>query len=156
MVPSTFSILYSLPLTPSGKVDRRALPPPDQPQANNGRAFVEPRTPIEAEIAGLWRGILHIENVGIHDNFFELGGHSLLLTQLASRIRRLFGVDLPLRVLFDTPTISEMREAILARQVRQVDATKVGDMLERIKQLSPDEIKALLEEGRAELYEYSE
>jgi SAM-dependent methyltransferase len=156
MIPSNLVFLDALPLLPSGKIDRRALPAPGRPRADRDRVFVGPRTPVEVELAKLWRQLLNLEEVSIYDNFFELGGHSLLLIQLGSRIRNLFHVDLPLRVLFDTTTLVDMREAILAQQVSHADAATVEELMDRLKHLSPDEINLLLEEGRADLYEYSE
>ena len=112
MVPSAFVTLEALPLTPNGKVDRRALPPPDQTRPELGIAFVAPRTQTEEVLAGIWTQILDIERVGIHDNFFELGGHSLLATQAISRLRDVFQVELPLRCLFETPTVAGLAQAI--------------------------------------------
>jgi acyl carrier protein len=145
MIPSAFIALDSMPLTPNGKVDRRALPAPDQSRPQLGAEFVAPRTPVEKELAKIWQELLGVEQVGIHDNFFELGGHSLLLTQLASWIRKAFQVEVPLRLLFDTPTVIEMTKAILARQVEQEDKTDLAQMLSQLKQLSPHEVKAMLE-----------
>ncbi|MCP6758271.1 MAG: amino acid adenylation domain-containing protein [Fischerella sp. CENA71] len=111
MVPSAFVIMETLPLTPSGKVDRRALPAPDL-QSTNSNKYVAPRTPIEELLAQIWAQVLKVEQVGIHDNFFELGGHSLLATQLVSRIRNIFNVELPLYELFTAPTVSELAQII--------------------------------------------
>ncbi len=110
MVPNAFVILESLPLTPNGKIDRRALPSPDLTQLQD--KFIAPRTPIEEIVALVWTQVLKIEQVGIHDNFFELGGHSLLATQLLSRIRSNFKVELPLRRLFNAPTVAELGQVI--------------------------------------------
>jgi amino acid adenylation domain-containing protein len=145
MVPSGFVFLDQLPLTPNGKVDRRALPAPDQSRPELSGEFVAPRSPVEVELAQIWRELLAVEEVGIYDNFFELGGHSLLLTQLASWIRKAFQVEVPLRVLFDTPTIIEMTKAILARQVERESETDLAQMLKQLKQLSPHEVKSMLE-----------
>lgn len=106
MVPSTFVLLDTLPLTPNGKVDRQALPEPEQPGERS--EFVAPRTDAEAALAEIWAGVLGLDEVGVHDNFFELGGHSLLVTQTISRIRDGFEIELPLRVLFEAPTVAEL------------------------------------------------
>ena len=108
MIPSSFVVLEALPLTPNGKVDRNRLPPPDGTRPPVTREFVAPRTEIEELIAQTWREVLKIENVGIYDNFFELGGHSLLATQIVARLQEAFNKEVPLRVLFDAPTIAEL------------------------------------------------
>ena len=107
-----------------------------------------PRTPVEELLAEIWAEVLKLERVGIHDNFFELGGHSLLLTQVASRIQRAFQVSLPLRILFDAPTIADQSAAIAGAQLGQEDAAEVARMVEELKQLSPEEVAALLEAER--------
>jgi aspartate racemase len=105
MRPTAFVFLDSLPLTPNGKVDHRALPAPDQARPELVVTFVAPRTPVEELLAGIWVAVLKVENVGVHDNFFELGGHSLLATQVISRVHDTFGLNLPVRTLFENPTI---------------------------------------------------
>jgi alpha-ketoglutarate-dependent taurine dioxygenase/acyl carrier protein len=114
MVPSAFVMLDSLPLTPNGKVDRRALPVPDRTRIEAEKTFTSPRTPIEEVLAGIWAQVLGCESVGIHDNFFELGGHSLLATQIIGRLRSVFQVELPLRCLFESPTIAGLAKSIEA------------------------------------------
>jgi amino acid adenylation domain-containing protein len=106
MVPSVFIALSDLPLTRNGKIDRLALPGPDQALEESTDNSMAPRTPIEAIVAGFWTEILGIENIGINDNFFELGGHSLLATQLFSRLRKALQVEILLRTLFEAPTVS--------------------------------------------------
>ena len=106
MIPSAFVVLDSLPLTPNGKVDRKALPEPDSGRPELDDSFIPARTPIEELLAGIWCEVLGLKEVGIHDNFFELGGHSLLATQVMSRLRNTFQTDIPLRRLFETPTIA--------------------------------------------------
>jgi amino acid adenylation domain-containing protein len=122
MVPSAFMFLDSLPITPNGKLDRKALPPPDQTRPDLDETFVAPRTPVEEALANMWAAVLKVDKVGVHDNFFELGGHSLLATQLISRIRDTFKLDLPLRSLFEAPTIyglaQRMQELGEKQQVR--------------------------------------
>ncbi|WP_445299506.1 amino acid adenylation domain-containing protein [Microcoleus sp. B3-A4] len=108
MVPSAFVLLDALPLTPNGKVDRRALPAPDQSRPDQSVTFVAPRSPIEQQLVDIWAEVLRLEQVGIHDNFFELGGHSLLATQVISRLRQAFGVELPVRTLFEAPTVADL------------------------------------------------
>ena len=105
MIPSAFVRLDELPLTPNGKIDRKALPEPDQDRPELGNIYQAPRTPIEESIASVWAEVLKVDKIGIHDNFFELAGHSLLATRVISRLRAVFQVDLPLRCLFETPTI---------------------------------------------------
>jgi acyl-coenzyme A synthetase/AMP-(fatty) acid ligase len=116
MIPSAFAYLSALPLNPNGKVDRRNLPVPEMIRLMPEGTYVAPQTPQEESLARIWTEILGLEQVGIYDNFFKLGGHSLLATQITSRIRTDFHVDLPLRVLFDTPTIDGLARAITTRQ----------------------------------------
>ncbi|MCB0167720.1 MAG: amino acid adenylation domain-containing protein, partial [Anaerolineae bacterium] len=116
MVPTAIVVLPTLPLTPNGKVDRRALPTPEQHAPAN---YVSPRTPTEMTLAAIWAEVLRVEPVGVEDNFFDLGGHSLLATQVVSRIRHHFQIELPLRRLFEQPTIAALAETVT--QARQTD-----------------------------------
>jgi amino acid adenylation domain-containing protein len=121
MIPSAFVILDALPLTPNGKLDRKALPDPDF-AASAADRHAPPTTETEKILARIWADVLRIDDVGVHHNFFELGGHSLLTTQIASRIRGAFDVDVPLRVLFETRTVAEMAEVVDARRTALVDS----------------------------------
>ena len=112
MVPTIFMVVAEMPLTPNGKVDRRALPQPDALRRELAANYVAPRSPLEQQITKIWGEILKLDKIGIHDNFFELGGYSLLGTQAIARLRQLFGVDLALRVLFELPTIAELANRI--------------------------------------------
>ena len=111
MIPSAFVVLDRLPLTPNGKVDRKALPRPDL-QPSNPPDFEPPGTEAEKVLADIWSQVLRIHHVGVHDNFFELGGHSLLATRVAWRATAEFGVRLPLRTLFEHPTLAGLAEHI--------------------------------------------
>ena len=108
MIPTSFVLLDAVPLTPNDKVDRRALPAPDEARPEQAGDFVAPSTPIEELLARLWAEVLRVESVGVHDDFFTLGGHSLLATLLVSRVRESFGVELPVRSLFETPTVRDL------------------------------------------------
>ena len=111
MVPSAWVVLAELPLTPNGKVDRRALPSPTAEPTARGR-FVAPATPIEAALAAIWEQVLGVARISAHDDFFALGGHSLLGTQVIARVRETFAVELPLRRLFDRPTLTTLAAEI--------------------------------------------
>ncbi|MBW4632890.1 MAG: amino acid adenylation domain-containing protein [Iphinoe sp. HA4291-MV1] len=132
MVPSAFVTLEKMPLTPNGKVDRKALPAPDL-ELSLKDSFVAPRTLTEEILAKLWAEILNLKQVGIHDNFFELGGHSLLATQVISRLRSVFEVDLPLRRLFEFPTVADLAESIekIRSTVQKLKASSSYDLEER-------------------------
>src|SRR5262249_12904015 len=145
MVPSAFVFLDGLPLTPNGKVNRKALPIPDQSRPELERAYVAPRTALEAVVAECWATVLGLERVGVNDDFFELGGHSLLATQVIGRLREVFPVELPLRTLFEAPTVAGLTERM---------TSAAGDTLEEIAQtfqavaeLSDSEVAALLNQG---------
>ncbi|MBN8471529.1 non-ribosomal peptide synthase/polyketide synthase [Corallococcus exiguus] len=127
MVPSAFVLLDSLPLTPSGKVDRKALPEPEAPASTSG--YLAPRTPTEEKLAALWAQVLHVPRVGATDHFFELGGHSLLATQLVSRVRAAFGVELALRSVFEAPTVEAL--------ARHLDATATEEPAPGLAPLVP-------------------
>ncbi len=112
MVPSVFVTLDQMPLTPSGKVDRRALPTPTFSRADISEDYVAARTPTEEILTGIWTRVLQVDRIGIHDDFFFLGGYSLLAIQVIFQIRESFQVDLPLRRMFERPTIAGLAELI--------------------------------------------
>ncbi|MFC4047984.1 AMP-binding protein, partial [Dactylosporangium siamense] len=114
MVPAVFVELTALPLNANGKVERSALPAPDSARPEATGEFVAPRTPAEELLSGIWADVLGVERVGVHDNFFDLGGHSLLATRVASRVRTVFGVEVPVAALFDTPTVAGLARVVEA------------------------------------------
>jgi amino acid adenylation domain-containing protein len=150
MIPSTFVFLDALPLTSSGKIDRRALPAPDQTRPDLKETFVPPRTPEEKTIAEIWAEILKLEEVGIHDNFFDLGGHSLTAIRLASRISNAFHIDLPLRTVFEASTVASLAVQIAQLQTKRAASEDMADVLADLQSLSDEEAELLLgkEDGK--------
>ncbi|HEU4880686.1 MAG TPA: condensation domain-containing protein, partial [Longimicrobium sp.] len=117
MLPGAIVRLDALPLTANGKLDRAALPAPELTAAEEG--YVAPRTPVEEVLAGVWAEVLRLDRVSVEESFFQLGGHSLLATRVVSRIRELFGVELPLRALFEGPTVAEL--AVRVEEMRRAE-----------------------------------
>ena len=128
MVPAAFVSLPAIPLTPNGKVDRRALERMDV-TVTAGRDFVAPRSEAEQQLVEIWAAVLNREpeTIGVHDNFFELGGHSLLATQLISRVRGQLDVDLPLRTLFERGTVAQLAEAVASAKKSEIPAIVPAD-----------------------------
>jgi len=146
MIPNHLVYLDTLPLTPNGKIDRHALPEPDRSRGALVGEYVGPRTPIEEELTRLWSEVLGVERIGIHDDFFtELGGHSLRATQVMSRLRATFGVDLPLRRFFEAPTVAGLAESIVRHQADQADRALLAGMLDELQELTEEEVRSLLE-----------
>jgi amino acid adenylation domain-containing protein len=143
MVPATFVVLEKLPLTPNGKVDHAALPIPSE--FDSSKEFIAPRTPMEETLAQIWKEILEVARVGVNDNFFELGGHSLLATRVVSRVRKTLKVELPLRSIFDFPTIADLATTVESMTREPDDAEKLAELLKQMEQLSVNEIRVLLE-----------
>ncbi len=112
MVPSFFIELAAFPLTPNGKIDRKALPAPTLDREKMGVEFIAPRTAAEEIMVKIWREILRVEKIGVRDNFFQLGGHSLLATQVVSRIRDEFKIELPVRTIFESPLLAQLAEIV--------------------------------------------
>src|SRR5690606_6722358 len=121
-----------LPLTPSGKLDRRALPDPEW--ASRG-AYVAPETELERSLARLWQDVLGVDRVGRSDDFFELGGHSLLATQLVSRIKMELGVSLPLRAVFEASRLDELAERLgaSAGRLAESDLDRLADLISELE-----------------------
>ena len=123
MIPSAFVFLSHLPLTPNGKLDRRALPEHEQDDAILEQPYIAPRTPIEALLAQMWADVLRVPRVGVDDDFFDLGGHSLRATQLIARARAAFGIELPLRAIFETPTVAGLSLTVARSLIATAEPT---------------------------------
>jgi acyl carrier protein len=146
-VPAHFVVLEKLPLTPNGKVDRRALPAPDNTQT--AAEFIAPRTPEEAKIAEIWAEVLNVKPIGIETNFFHLGGHSLLATRVMTQIRERFGIELPLRVLFESPTVAGLAQHLDTMKSKDAELQRILRMLENVENISDEEVTALLAKTEA-------
>jgi non-ribosomal peptide synthetase component F len=138
MAPSTWVIMDALPTTPSGKVDRRALPVPSGLRPELIAAYEAPRTQVEQTLAAAWQEVLHVENVGIHDNFFDLGGYSLLMTQIYSQLQEDFRKSFSMIDMFKYPTISSLADYLSQQYPQPSSFQKSYDRaqlrLERIQQ----------------------
>ncbi len=127
MLPAVFMSIDTFPLTPNGKIDRRALPQPDTGRGGSGRHYTAPETPVEERIAAIWGDVLGIEPVGRDDNFFLLGGHSLLATRVVARLRDAFAMEVPLRRLFEGPTVAELAQYVETVQWAVQETAESGE-----------------------------
>jgi non-ribosomal peptide synthetase component F len=162
MVPSYFVPLETLPLTPNGKIARRALPAPEDVRRTDATVYVAPQSDTEKALAEIWADVLGAARVGVNDNFFDQGGHSLVATQVISRLRDAFQVALPLRALFEAPTVRTLAAMIEQQRgqstttdlaagqvtITSQGATDIDKMLEELESLLPDEVETLLGEDR--------
>jgi amino acid adenylation domain-containing protein len=163
MVPNAFVLLDKFPLTPNGKVDRKALSARTPGVAGPDRSFTPPHTITQETLAQIWRELLQVPRVGIHDNFFELGGHSLLAMQFLARVRPAFEAELTLRHIFEAPTIAELavvldrapgqsrtKNSVSISPARRMSAERARELLSRLDQLSDAEVESLLQEVPAD------
>jgi FkbM family methyltransferase len=149
MVPSAFIVLDALPRTPNNKVDRKALPAPDERLLlthPSDERFVSPLTPLEEELAQMWSALLRGQRVGRHDNFFRIGGHSLVAMQLIARINAVYQIELPLSTLFQNPSIAQLADAITRSKMEQYSPEELTALLTTIDQMSEEEARSLLDE----------
>ncbi len=153
MVPSAYVLLEALPLLPNGKIDRRALPSPDAAASTGEHESAPPRNETEELLARIWAEVLGVPRVGIHDDFFALGGHSLLATQVMSRVREHFQAELPLRLLFESPTVALLAEALGQRPTAHPPAAPAAApraspeaLLAQVDEMTPEQLEQLLAE----------
>jgi len=146
-VPSKFVFLAALPLTLNGKMDFRSLPDPGNSRPVLETAFVPPRTPVEKELAQIWAEVLSIDKIGIHDNFFDLGGHSLTATRVVTRVIRYFQLEIPLRCLFESPTVSQMAAVITEHQGKQLGNEELENILAELEALPDEEVQRLVSQS---------
>jgi acyl carrier protein len=144
MAPSIYMQLEAMPVTPNGKIDRSALPPPNRDRIEGDNPFVAPRTPHEAKLTEIWSEVLGVEKVGVHDNFFELGGHSLLMIQAVARIRELFNVEIPIQTFFQGPTVADLATAVVQTQASNKNSDEIDYILNLLEQSSHDELESML------------
>ena len=142
LVPSAWVRMDEFPLSPNGKVDRRALPAPTG--AGAGAAFVAPRTSLEEVLARIWTEVLRVERVGVEDNFFDLGGHSLLATQVVSRVRDTLRVELPLRDIFGAPTVAALARALDGGGEAGERLEQAAGLVLQLERMSDEEVQAAL------------
>jgi acyl carrier protein len=145
MAPAGYVWLERLPLTPNGKLDRKALPAPES-DAYGARGDEAPVGETETALASIWAEVLRVERVGANDNFFHIGGHSIMAARVISRIIKIFGVEIPLRSLFERPTIAELSEVIEDALLEQIEA--LND--EEVRTLIGNQLDANMEERNVE------
>lgn len=146
MLPAIFVMLDSLPLSETGKLDRSALPVPERLRPELTQRYLAPRTSLEKVLARIFSEVLKIEEVGILDDFFELGGHSLIATQVVSRIRQLFSIELPLTTLFEEPCISGLTTSILAEAKEPKKMEETAEILLRVLELPEEQANVMFQE----------
>ncbi len=142
MIPVAFITMSEFPLTSNGKINKKALPKPDDATLRSSQ-YVAPRNDTEACLVDIWKEVLNLERIGVTDNFFELGGHSLLATQVVSRVRENFNVELPLSALFDVPTIENIALHLLQAELESADDLEMAELLAEIEGLSEEDLKNL-------------
>ncbi|HVR97715.1 MAG TPA: phosphopantetheine-binding protein, partial [Thermoanaerobaculia bacterium] len=133
MVPAALLFLPALPLSPSGKLDRRALPLLDGSHREAEWEIVLPRSPLEETLAEIWADVLNVERVGIHDDFFALGGHSLKATQVIAQVREALEIDLPVRSLFEAPTVAGLAVAVVRRAAELTDDEDFMEVMQEVR-----------------------
>jgi acyl carrier protein len=148
MIPSIFVTLDALPLAPNRKVNRRSLPAPGRSRPELENPYLAARTPVEERLSEIWAQVLDLDQVGITDNFFELGGDSLLATRVISRVIKTFRAKVPLRSLFEAPTVADMAVVIVQNQIEKAESKDVERMLTEVEAISDKEARRALDDER--------
>ena len=148
MIPSTFVFMDKLPVTGIGKVDRRALPAPDWGRPGLDVPYVAPRNEIEEKLADIWAEVLHLERVGVLDNFLHLGGHSITAVRVVTKIIQSMQIELPIKALFDSPTIADMAALIARNELSVADAQALEHMLNEVEAITEGEASKSLARGQ--------
>ena len=154
MIPSRFMRLDKLPLTSNGKIDRHALPLPDNKRPELSAVFVSPRNEVEEQLVQIWQELLDVSPIGVHDDFFELGGHSLAASRVVSRVLREFRLEIPLRSLFMSPTIADMAAIVVAHLDEKLYEQSFNRILNELESLTEDEAKKLVGELKSEDFKH--
>ena len=144
MIPSEFVFLDDLPLMSTGKIDRRALPDPSNQRPDPRLTIVEPRTHVEKTLADIWAEVLLVPKVGLHDNFFDLGGHSLAASQVISRVIQTFQLELPVKALFDAPTVADMALIITQNHAKLASEAELARLLSEVEAMTDVEAQRQL------------
>jgi acyl carrier protein len=143
MIPSAFIFLESLPLS-NGKLDRQALSKPDDGRPMLGTLYIAPRNEIEERLVQVWQNVLDVRPIGIDDNFFDLGGHSLAASRVISRVIQTFQMELPVKALFDAPTVAEMAAIITQNQTMRASDAELAQMLGEVEAMTDEEARQQL------------
>jgi amino acid adenylation domain-containing protein len=145
MVPSVFVVLNSLPLTASGKIDRRALPFPENGRTQLENVYVEPLGPLERVLANVWAEVFGVANIGVQDDFSELGGDSLLGARIVAWVNDKFALLNPLKTLFETPTVARLADYLVAEEAAPGQVKRIAEILVKVEAMSSDEVRSALE-----------
>ena len=146
MIPSTWMFMDAFPLAPNGKPDRQGLPPPFSTRPELDTGFVAPRTPIESRLAEIWSEVLSIDQIGVNDNFLDLGGHSLAATRVVSQVIKHFQVNLPLKSLFESFTVTEMAKLIAEQRRKKLSEDELKSILKDMESMSDEQAQEFLSE----------
>ena len=147
MVPAAFVELERMPLNSNGKIDKKALPAADLARPERTEDYVSPETPLEQEVASVWKEALGLDRVGINENFFEIGGHSLLATRVIMLLRSRLGLSISLRLLFEYPTVAGMASALMDTLIDESEEPALLEMIAEVEHLSDDEVRKMRANG---------